>query len=137
MKKVQNINIRKWVFKEEKIKPNSPKPIYTCFCPKQKPFVLWQAWREITKVREQIHEGLSEGEPVSKGRGAYTRERGAHRGRDALAASPQCKINKGAAHSGRAAHWAQRATHTAKELKTLANLFYIPVEGLQARGRLE
>ena len=82
MKKVQNTNIRKWVFKEEKIKPISPKPIYTCFRPKQKPFVLWQAWREITKVREKIHEGLSEGELISKGRGA-------HRGRNALAASPQ------------------------------------------------
>jgi len=35
MKKLQNTNIRKWVFKKEKIKPISPKPIYTCCGPKQ------------------------------------------------------------------------------------------------------
>ena len=102
--------------KKKKLNTTLIKPIYTCFFPKQKPFVLWKAWREITKVREKIHEGLSEGEPVSKGCNAHTREHGAHRGRNALATSPQCKINKG-------------ATHTARELKKLVNWFYILVEG--------
>jgi len=39
-----------------------------------------------------------------KERGAYTKARGAHRGRDALASSLQWKINKGTMHTQRVAH---------------------------------
>jgi len=49
MKRVQNTNIRKWVFKEEKIKPISPKPIYIHVVAKNKAIVLLQAWERHCK----------------------------------------------------------------------------------------
>ena len=49
MKKVQNTNIRKWVFKEEKIKPISLKPIYILVVAQSKAIVPLKTWRDITK----------------------------------------------------------------------------------------
>ena len=52
MKKVQNTNIRKWVFKEEKIKPISPKPIYTCCGTKPSHCDMEKLERGIVEERE-------------------------------------------------------------------------------------
>ena len=60
MKKVQNTNIRKWDFKEEKIKPIPLKPIYILVVAQSKAIVPLKTWRDITKVGERNRESVSE-----------------------------------------------------------------------------
>jgi len=49
--KVQNTTLEKWVFKEEKIKPISSKPIYTFFFPNQSHCALTILGEDIEKVQ--------------------------------------------------------------------------------------